>query len=176
MLAHYLQEQLFALGYSTLTVHYLCLWYSSLFFPAWKDDSVQKLVHVHPNPRTPKHFDKYFNITCKLRPWFTLCIVACWAMIGCGSPSLCVAASFLDPPSNSLFLMPWWFSTSEGLFFPSCSIQRSNHGNGSLTLGCAAPVTTGLTWIRSCIPADAHDLGDWPASHCWWTSSWGGVR
>lgn len=36
------------------------------------------------------------------------------------------------PPSNSLFLMPWWFSASEGLF---CSIQRGNHGNGSLTLG-----------------------------------------
>lgn len=37
------------------------------------------------------------------------------------------------PPSNSLFLMLWWFSASQGPFF--CSIQRGNHGNGSLTLG-----------------------------------------
>lgn len=94
-------------------------------------------VNVHSNPNINewvKNTNKYFNVTCKLKiqrlsdlhyaslhawPWLAAALgLSVWQQ-----PS--------NPPSNSLFLMPWWFSASEGLF---CSIQRGNHGNGSLTL------------------------------------------
>ncbi len=136
--AHYLQADLcFRLQYTvqraTLTIKFL--------FPAWKADSFpcarRKDMLMFTQTLTPDRVNEYFSITCKLKiQWLPpLTYIMHRSMLGRDwlqpSVSLC-GNKPSHPPSNSLFLMLWWFSASQGLF---CSIQRGNHGNGSLTLG-----------------------------------------